>query len=62
MQMFFWQFWLFFVFKLVVILLLVVRESRVFLPMLPSWPEESSLFDGIAKVMRSKPGAVVDYL
>ena len=30
--------------------------------MLPSWPEESSLFDGIAKVMRSKPGAVVDYL
>ena len=29
-QMFFWQFWLFFVFKLVVFLLLVVRGSEVF--------------------------------
>ena len=35
----FWQFWLFFVFKLVVILLLVVQGSEVFLPMPPSWLE-----------------------
>ena len=35
----FWQFWLFFVFKLVVILLLVVHGSKVFLPTTPSWPE-----------------------
>ena len=33
----FWQFWLFFVFKLVVILLLVVQGSKAYLPMLPPW-------------------------
>ena len=33
-----WQFWLFFVFKFVVCLL-VVRGGTVCLPMLPSWPE-----------------------
>ena len=36
--MIFFQFWLFFVFKLVVILLLVVQGSEKFLPMPPSWP------------------------
>ena len=34
----FWQFWLFFVFKFVV-LLLVVQGGKVYLPMSPSWPE-----------------------
>ena len=33
------QFWLFFVFKCVVVLLLVVRGGTVCLPMPPSWPE-----------------------
>ena len=32
----FWQFWLFFIFKLVVILLLVVRGSKAYLPTPPS--------------------------
>ena len=35
----FWQLWLFFVFKLVVVLLLVVRGGTVCLPTPPSWPE-----------------------
>ena len=35
----FWQFWLFFVFKFVVFLLLVVQGGKVYLPMPPSWPE-----------------------
>ena len=35
----FWQFWLFFVFKFVVVLLLVVRGGKVYLPMPLSWPE-----------------------
>ena len=39
MQMIFCQFWLFFAFKLVVILLLVVQGGKVFLPMPPSRPE-----------------------
>ena len=39
MQMIFWQFWLFFVFKLVVILLLVGHGSEAFLPTSPPWPE-----------------------
>ena len=45
-SLFFWQYWLFFVFKLVVILLLVVQGREMFLPMPPSWPElpHSSLF------------------
>ena len=34
----FWQFWLFFVFKFVVLLLVVVG-GKVYLPMPPSWPE-----------------------
>ena len=33
------KFWLFFVFKLAVVLLLVVRGSEAYLPMPPSWPE-----------------------
>ena len=33
----FWQFWLFFVFKFVVFLHLVVQEGEVYLPMPPSW-------------------------
>ena len=40
----FWQFWLFFVFKFVVVLLLVVRGSKVYLPMPPSWLEVSFFF------------------
>ena len=37
---YFWQFWLFFfVFKFVVVLILVVRGGTVYLPMLPSWLE-----------------------
>ena len=39
MQMSFWQLRLFFVLKLVVILLLVVGGSEAFLPMPPPWPE-----------------------
>ena len=35
----FWQFWLFFIFKFVVFLLLVVWGGKVFLPTPPSWPE-----------------------
>ena len=35
----FCQFWLFFVFKFVVVLLLVVRGGTVCLPTPPSWPE-----------------------
>ena len=35
----FWQFWLFFVFQFVVVLLLVVQGGRVYLPMPPSWLE-----------------------
>ena len=35
----FWQFWLFFVFKLVVVLLLVVWGGKVYLLMSPYWPE-----------------------
>ena len=34
----FWLFW-FFIFKFVVVLLLVVRGGKVYLPMPPSWPE-----------------------
>ena len=34
----FWQFWFFFVFKFVVVLL-VVRGGKVYLPLLPSWPD-----------------------
>ena len=37
----FWQFWLFIVFKLIVILLLVVWGSETFLSMPPSWLELS---------------------
>ena len=42
----FWQFLLFIVFKLVVILLLVVRWSEVFLPTLPFWlkPQNYTFF------------------
>ena len=39
----FWQFWLFFVFKCVV-LLLVVWELKAYLPMPPTWPEVSNRF------------------
>ena len=39
----FWQFWLFFVFKFVVVLLLVVRGGTVYLPMPPCWPEVSPI-------------------
>ena len=35
----FWQFWLFFVFKFLVILLLVVCGGQVYLPTPPPWPE-----------------------
>ena len=40
----FWHFWLFIVFKLVVILLLVVQGSKALLPMPPSWLELSRMF------------------
>ena len=40
----FWQFWLFFVFKLVVVLLLVVQGGKVDLPVPPSWLEVFCLF------------------
>ena len=36
---FLWQFWLFFVFKFVVVFLLVVWGGRVYLPTPLSWPE-----------------------
>ena len=38
----YWQFWLFFYFKFVAVLLLVVVQGgKVYLPMPPSWPEVS---------------------
>ena len=37
----FWHFWLFIVFKLVVILVFVVQGSEAFLPTPPSWQEPS---------------------
>ena len=40
----FWQFWLFFVFKFVVVLLLVVGGGKVYLPMPPPQPEVSLLY------------------
>ena len=40
----FCQFWLFFVFKCVVVLLLVVRGGTVCLPMPPSWPKVQTTF------------------
>ena len=44
----FWQFWLFIIVKLVVILLLVVDRSKAFLPAPPSWPAKSfSIFNVI---------------
>ena len=36
----FWQFWLFSVFKFVVVLLLVVQGGTVYLPTPLSWPED----------------------
>ena len=39
----FCQFWLFFVVKFVVVLLLVVRGGTVCLPMPPSWPEAQQM-------------------
>ena len=39
----FWQFWLFFVLKFIVVLLLVVQGSKAYLPMPPSWPEEEDI-------------------
>ena len=38
----FCQFWLFFVFKFVIVLLLVVQGGTVCLPTPPSWPEGSN--------------------
>ena len=38
------QFWLVFVFKFVVVLLLVVQGSKLCLPIPPSWPEVEGLF------------------
>ena len=35
----FWQFWLFFIFKFFVVLLLVVRGGKVYLPRPLFWPE-----------------------
>ena len=40
----FWQFWLFFVFKFIVVLLSVVWGGKVYLPMPPSWLEVPSIF------------------
>ena len=40
----FWQFWSFFVFKFVVVLLLVVWGGKMYLPMPSSWPEAEVLF------------------
>ena len=45
----FWQFWLFYVFKLVVILLLVVWGSEAYLPTSPSWLKANTLFYGFLK-------------
>ena len=43
-SMIFCQFWLFFVFKFVVVLLLVVQGGTVCLPTPPSWPEVMGFF------------------
>ena len=40
----FCQFWLFFVFIFVVVLLLIVQGGKVYLPMPPSWPEVFLLY------------------
>ena len=44
----FWQFWLFFVFTFVVILLLIVQGGKVYLPTPPSWPEVSQVHSFLA--------------
>ena len=41
----FWQFWLFFVFKFVVVLLFIVRGGTVCLTVPPSWPEVTQLLN-----------------
>ena len=60
----FWQFCLVFVFKLVVVLLLVVRGSKTYLPIPPFWPEvqhidflevSSSVADSVAAVVGDSP-------
>ena len=38
----FWHFWLFIVFKLVVILVMVVWGSKAFVPIHPPWPEPNN--------------------
>ena len=45
---FFYQLLLFFVFKLVFILLLVVEGSEAYLPTPPSWPEVPVILSGIS--------------
>ena len=40
----FWQFWLFLVFKFVVVLLLVVLRSKVYPTMPPFWPEVTKIY------------------
>ena len=47
----FWQFWSFFVLKLVVVLL-VVQGSKAYLPMPPSWPEVYNAFSAILSSFR----------
>ena len=49
----FCQFWLFFVFKLVVVLLLVVRGGSVCLPMPPSWLEVVLIFFNSCRILYS---------
>ena len=49
----FWQFWLFFVFKFVVVLVLVVQGGRVYLPTPPSWPEISGRLKSDWKIVKT---------
>ena len=46
------QFWLFFVFKFAVVLLLVVQRGTVYLPTPPSWLVISSLYINFLKMLR----------
>ena len=47
LSLIFCQFWLFFVFKFIVVFLLVVREGTVYLPKPPSWPELRKVYFNI---------------
>ena len=55
----FWQFWLFFVFKFGIVLLLVVQGSKVYLPTPLSWPEVSGPLVFVLKMLKLKTSVMI---